>query len=641
MALHWLAAALALAMVPHLEHLPWWLGAQFALALAWRWQAARVPAFALPGRWVLLLITLVTVGMVLYTYHTLFGRAAGVALLAAMVALKFLELRTLRDGMMLIFLGYFLVMANLLYTQSLPMAAYLLVILVVMLAAQVAVQRQHAAITPAALLQISVRMLLQSVPVMLILFVLFPRIPGPLWGLPKDAYSGLTGMSDEMQPGSISQLSQSDAVAFRVRFATAAPSVGQLYWRGPVLWRYDGRTWTRPEEVPRATFSYAATGAAVDYAVILEPHGKRWLFALDLPASVPAEAAVTDSLQLLRSKPVNEVLRYEMRSYPEYRTGMLSPAERFRALQLPNGGNPRARALAQEWQSRDPRPEVVVRAALKLFREQPFHYTLQPPLLGEEGIDEFLFATRRGFCEHYAGGFVFLMRAAAIPARVVTGYQGGETNALGGYLIVRQSDAHAWAEVWLEERGWVRVDPTAAVAPERVERGLYAAVADPTLLPFLVRRDNPWLRQFALGWDSLNNTWNEWVLAYGTDRQREFLSNLGFGPVDWRGMTMAMVVILGCMGLVMVGLYTLRRRPPVDPVARAYQRFCAKLARRGLARETHEGPLDFAARVADRYPELAARVRLITRLYTGLRYGRLERRDSLRELGRLVRKFKV
>jgi hypothetical protein len=234
------------------------------------------------------------------------------------------------------------------------------------------------------------------------------------------------------------------------------------------------------------------------------------------------------------------------------------------------------------------------------------------------------------------------MRSAGVPARVITGYQGGERNELGDYLIVRQSDAHAWAEVWLEGRGWARVDPTAAVAPARVQDGLYAAVADPDQLPFLVRRggDSEWLRQLALSWDSLNNSWNEWVLAYGPDRQKEFLSGLGFGPVDWGKMTVGMTVLLGGFGLIVAGLRW-RVRAVRDPVARAWLRCCARLARRGLARGPHEGPLAFAVRVAASRPELAEPVWEIARLYAALRYGPVAPPADLRQLQRLARRFRA
>lgn len=637
----WLVLATALTLFPHLGHLPWWLIVLFVVTAGWRWQVV-VQRQHLPQRWLLMTMTLLIAVAIFHDYKTLLGRDAGVALLGAMMSLKFLELRTRRDSMVILLLGYLLLMANLLYSQSILMAAYLLAILTVLLAAQMVIQHPNATLPWPVPIRLAGRMLMQSIPVMLILFMLFPRIPGPLWGLPKDAYSGFTGLSDEMEPGSISQLSQSGAVAFRVRFNGNLPPSEQLYWRGPVLWRYDGYVWKRSDEYPKSNFSYATQGNPVEYSVILEPHGKRWLFALDLPAALPAEAGITGSFQLLRKTPVNKVLRYETRSYLRYNTGALSDDWQRRAVYLPAGTNPRTRALAAQWQAQYSNPSKRVNRALKLFREQPFHYTLNPPRLKTENrIDEFLFDTRQGFCEHYASGFVFLMRAAGVPARVVTGYQGGELNALGDYLIVRQSDAHAWAEVWLQGQGWVRVDPTAAVAPERVERGLYAAVDGTEPVPFLARRDNPWIRHLALGWDSLNNAWNEWVLAYGPERQREFLSGLGFGPIDWRGMTAAMAVALGCLGGLYMGLYILRHRAGVDPVVSTYQRFCAKLARRGLTRDLHEGPLSFAERVAARRPDLAVRVRLISRLYAYLRYGRIYRREDIRRLQRLVRTFKI
>ena len=641
-ALVWLLAALVLAVVPQATELSVWLTVLFAALVGWR-GFILFRDRALPPRWLLLLVALLAGAGVVIDHRTLFGRDAGVALLTAMTACKLLESRALRDGVVLVFLGYLLVMSNLLYSQDIPQVAYLLAAIVVMLTAQVLIHRQHAGLTALAPLRLTGRMVLLAVPVMLILFVLFPRIPGPLWGLPRDAYKGRTGLSEQMAPGTISELSQSGEVAFRVRFADAIPPPNQRYWRGPVLWHFDGRRWTRPEEPPTKTPTpFTPEGAAVDYAVVLEPSNRSWLFALDLPARLPPRARMTPSFQLLRDQPVNEVYRYEMRSYPAYRTGELTGAERSRGLQLPSRGNPRARALVADWRQRDSQPEALVRSALTLFREQPFYYTLTPPLLGGEIVDDFLFRTRQGFCEHYASAFVFLMRVGGVPARVVTGYQGGEMNVMGGYLIVRQSDAHAWAEVWLEGRGWVRVDPTGAVAPNRVQQGLYAALSDSGLLPFLARRggDSEWLRQLALGWDTLNNSWNEWVLAYGPDRQKEFLSGLGFGPADWGGMTVAMMVALSGFGVLYAG-WRWRSRLARDPVARAWQRFCARLARRGLARGATEGPLDFAGRVAVQRPELAESVREIARLYAALRYGPVAPPERVRQLRHLTRRFRA
>jgi transglutaminase-like putative cysteine protease len=639
-ALHWLMAALSLAMLPHLLRLPWWLGILFAAAVGWCWLSA-TGSIPLPRRWLLMGLTLISITAISLHYNTLFGRDAGVALLGTMAALKLLELRTRRDAMVLVLLGYFLSMANLLYTQTLSTAVYLLIVVALLLTTQINLQRHRVALPPMASLHLVTYLIIQAIPVMLVLFVLFPRIPGPLWGLPKDAHRGLTGLSDEMRPGSISQLSLSDAVAFRVRFSGPIPPADQLYWRGPVLEAYDGYSWRRFTESSYTEFPYQVAGQPVDYTVILEPHGKRWLFALDLPAKLPPDTGITQSLQLLRKQPVNEVLRYEMRSYLRYRT--TGTTKEFRQQNLPSHTNPRARALAAEWRKRHANPEAIVQAALTLFHQQPFHYTLRPPLLRHKNAtDQFLFETRQGFCEHYASSFVFLMRAAGIPARIITGYLGGERNPLGDYFIVRQSDAHAWAEVWLKQRGWVRVDPTAAVAPERVEHGLYAAVENTDVLPLLARRDYLWIRQLALGWDSLNNAWNEWVLAYGPERQRKFITASGLAWMGSSALAVAMVITLLSMILIYAAFYKLRHRITIDPVALVYQRFCNKLARRGLVREPYEGPLDFTRRAANYCPDVAIEIQRIGQLYATLRYGcSMEEKEAIQSLKRLVDHLKI
>lgn len=444
-----------------------------------------------------------------------------------------------------------------------------------------------------------------------------------------------------MTPGSISELIQSDEVAFRARFTDTPPPPGQLYWRGPVLIRFDGRSWEGMVEPLRRELQFEPQGPGIDYAITLEPHGQHWLFALDLPARLPPDGRYNTSLMVVNTRPVNDILRYEMRSYPQYRTGALTQWEQTYATRLPRTGNPRTRQLAAELQQQYPEPAERVGVALRMFREQPFYYTTRPPLLGKDSVDEFLFTTRRGFCEHYASSFTFLMRAAGIPARVVTGYQGGEYNEMSGYFVVRQSDAHAWAEVWLEERGWVRVDPTAQVAPTRIEQGMYAATVDDDVqVPLFARRDSELLRQLALSWDYLDSAWNEWVLAYGSERQKELLSDLGFGPVDWEEMTLAMITGLALIVLGYAGWYTFRQQRRLDPVARAYRAYCAKLARCGLARLAHEGPLNFGDRVATARPDLADAARTIGQLYTLLRYGTLHDPQALARLQRLVRAFR-
>lgn len=630
----WLLGALLLAVVPQMVRLPLWLSAVWIVVALWRGGLA-YRGEPLPSRWLLLPLTLALIGGVVAHYGTVFGRDAGVALLAAMTAMKLLETRSVRDAQVLVLLGYFLLMANLLFSQEIPMIAYLAAVLVLLLSAQLLSHYNGQGLGVQRVVRLSGAMLLQAVPIMLILFVLFPRIPGPLWGLPKDAHSGLTGLSNEMSPGSLNELILSNNVAFRVEFDTDPPTAAQRYWRGPVLWQFDGRSWRGSDDSRSDEPHYQPLGGRFDYTLTLEPHGERWLLALDWPGVGPAGSGFTWANVLQQRERINTRMQYSATSYTQYRSAPLTEVEQRRTLQLPESLNPRARALAERWQSEYQQPRAIVEAGLNYIRNEPFFYTLRPPLLtSQNNIDEFLFRSQRGFCEHYAGSFTFLMRAAGIPARVVLGYQGGEFN--NDYLIVRQSDAHAWVEVWLEERGgWTRIDPTAAVAPQRIEQGLFASIDEPESLPFMARRTSSWLRELALTWDSVNTLWNRWVLAYGPERQREFLSSLGLGQVDWREMIIAMVVLLSVVPLLAVAWLLWRRQRALDPATRWYLRLCRRLARRGLPRYPHEGPLDYAHRVAGQRPDLAESLIAAARLYARLRY-RTGSEPELQQLRRAV-----
>ena len=334
-------------------------------------------------------------------------------------------------------------------------------------------------------------------------------------------------------------------------------------------------------------------------------------------------------------------MRYDMRSYTNFAEGGAdSPDDLRQGLQLPAGFDPRARRLAQEWAADGADGAAIAQKALNYFREQGFVYTLDPPLLGRDSVDEFLFGSKRGFCEHYASSFVFLMRAAGVPARVVTGYQGGEINPVDGYMIVRQSDAHAWAEVWLRGRGWVRVDPTAAVSPLRVESGVAAAVPATDPLPLMTRTTLHWLLDLRYNWDALANKWNQLVLGYNPERQRQFLSRIGMSEPSWENM--ALTLFWGVSGLLaLLTAWLLRRMRTLDPVQRLWLRFCAKLGKSGCVRAAHEGPVDFVERTAARYPAKAERIRAIGARYIALRYGESADSRMLAELRLLVREFSV
>ncbi|WP_153115550.1 transglutaminase TgpA family protein [Rhodocyclus tenuis] len=620
-ALPWLLAAALATAAPHAGHLPVWLSLLAGALLLWRVWLWRQNA-SLPPRWLLALLTLAGVAAIGWQYRTLFGRDAGVALLFLFMAAKPMEMRTRRDALVLVMLGYFLLLTHFFYAQSIPVGAWLLATATLLSA--VLIRLYGGAQTPRSIGSLAAKISLQALPLSLLLFLLFPRVAGPLWGLPQDAHAGVSGLSERMAPGSISSLIQSGAIAMRVRFAGAIPPQSDLYWRGPVFDDYDGQTWRAlPAPAGRAsaapTVAIAADARSVSYASTLEAHNQRWLLALDLPTTLPAGAELSGRLAAIAREPVRSRGLYNFSSTLDFVANRdEAPEVLQQALQLPEGFNPRARALAAGW--RGEAPGQIINRALSFFGEQSFAYTLQPPLLGRDAVDDFLFAARRGFCEHYAGAFVFLMRAAGVPARVVAGYQGGEENPVDGYLVVRQSDAHAWAEVWLAGRGWQRVDPTAAVAPARVEQGVASALPAGEELPLAMRFDAEWMRALRYRWEAVNNSWNQWVLGYTPERQRDTLARLGLGKADWRTLTLALGAAAG-IALTALTLAGFRRGRPLDPAEHEWQRFCRQLRRRGLIRADWEGPLAFAARVADERPELAALTTAAAGHYAVLRYG--------------------
>ncbi|OIR19795.1 protein-glutamine gamma-glutamyltransferase [mine drainage metagenome] len=634
-----LLASILLVSAPHADHLPPWVSAVCMMLLAWR-AYLTYSGSPLPARWLLLAVTVACVAGIAITFHTLFGREAGVTLLILLATLKLLELRAVRDATVLIYLSCFIIITNFFYSQSIPTALFMLLSLLVIVTTWLHLQTGTLNLVPR--VRIAGLLLLQAIPLMLLLFVLFPRVQGPLWGMPQDAYAS-SGLTDRMTPGSMSKLSMSDAVAFRVVFAGKPPLREQMYWRGPVLWDYDGTTWTRGRNATLQRPQLDDAAAPIDYTVTLEPHNKPWLFALEMPAQISIPADLAPDFQLLNRAPVNARLRYNVRSFLSYRANPGEPQQQLqRALALPPGYNPQATRLAAEWRAAGGGDMAVVRAALAYFNRNGFEYTLEPPLLGTNGVDEFLFTTKKGFCEHYAGSFVFLMRAAGIPARVVTGYQGGEYNDLGGYYILRQWDAHAWAEVWLPDSGWMRIDPTAAIAPARIQNGLTAALPDNAALPFLARTQSPFLLKLRFNLDALTNQWNQWVLGYNTERQFAFLTRLGMEDVTWQRLAMNLLagvaLIVGALALFM--LRHLYKRD-TDAVQRAYLRFCARLARRGMVRAAHEGARDFAMRACARFPQQADAIADITARYLALRYEGRNDPASLQGFRHAVAAFKL
>jgi transglutaminase-like putative cysteine protease len=632
-----LLASLVLVAAPHALRMPWWLTLLVVGLYAWRTRIA-LERSTPPSSWLVLGLALLVVAAVYLEYRTLFGRTSGIVLLVLFSGLKLAEMRTHRDAAVVAFLCYFLVMTNLLYTQSIPTALLMALALLVITGTLVGLAAPQR--PAAANLRSAGALLAHAAPAALVLFLLFPRVQGPLWGVPQDAYAAMTGLSDTMTPGAVAQLAQSDAIAFRAEFEGEPPPPRERYWRGPVLWNFDGRTWRmgpgwlQKFETPQGSERY-------DYVVTLEPHNRTWLFALESVARLPVRARYTNDGMVVATSPVRARLRYDAASLARPAPEPFEhPDSLRRALVLPEGGNARARALAAEWRAAAQNDMDVLLRAVEFFRDSRLGYTLEPPLLGRDTVDEFLFDTREGFCEHFASALVFLMRAAGVPARVVTGYQGGEVNYVDRIISVRQSDAHAWAEAHVAGRGWVRVDPTAAAVPGRVDAGMARAVRAGDPVPLLMRPRFEWLRSLRSNWEALAHRWNVWVLGYGVERQRDLMSRIGMRDADWRKLTAAMASILGTFTLVLL-VWSLRRLTRPDPVQRAWQAFCRKLGAHGVARAPHEGPRDYAERAAERLPAAAASIRVIAALYIGARYGRTPAPARAAELARRVRELQL
>jgi transglutaminase-like putative cysteine protease len=631
--LAWLAALVILAQVPLWTHLRLWIVvAGSGLVAARIMLPADRPPPARLRRWLLPSLALAVALSIRWDFGYFLARDPCVAFLYVLVGIKFVEAKSPRDGGLLVCLALFLALTQFFYGQSIVAAAIALPAVLVLGGALAALRDTPAATREwKAPLAATARMLVQGIPLAALLFVVFPRLAGPLWGTPADA-GARSGLSDRMAPGAISELSLSDAVAFRVDFNGPPPPPAQRYWRGPVLSRFDGFEWSTLPQVRRGVL--ALSGArAIEYTVTLEPHNRSWLFALEHPRSLPRPAeddplsssgpfrdiaVLTYDQQLLATAPVTQAIRYTQRSTLADSFAAGSDTDRRDNLELPRR-NPRTVEFARELKNRAASDRAFIAEVLDWFRKEPFVYTLAPPLLEGDTVDAFLFDTRRGFCEHYAGAFVVLLRAAGIPARVVTGYQGGEINPNGGYMIVRDSDAHAWAEA-LIDGVWRRFDPTAAVAPSRVERGLGAALPQGEPVPYLARLDMTWLKSLRLHWDAVNYQWQRGVVGFNLERQRDLLRDFGLGGArPWQIVALVAAVAFA-WGLAILG-FARARHARSDPAVALWSRLCHRLGRAGLPRRPDEGPLAYAQRAASRWPQWSDLLRRLGQTYALLRYG--------------------
>ena len=655
-AFNWLFLTGALALLPHISRLPPWVSLVFFASLSWRWLANQ-RTWYVPGPLLRTLITGLFCVAIFKEYGTLLGRDAGTGLVVGLAGLKLLELRTLRDYTVVTFICYLLVGINFLYEESLVDGLYLMAAVFMTTATLVRINLpvtedwQYS-------LRLAGGMMLKALPLMLVFYLFFPRIQGGLWGLPSDAHAGRTGLSSEISFGSISQLAQYEAPAFRVEFEGALPPANQRYWRALVLWKNVGRSWKQgvmpylDEKVIQEAQRQAKN--RFRYTVTLEPSNVPWMPALDIPVTAPQSARLKTGYLLESRSPLTSRVRYSAESLNHYPDTVLGIHERGAALQIAPIVSRRVHDLVQSWQKQDARPRAIIEHALRFFNENEFRYTLKPPLLGNQPLDEFLFETRAGFCEHYATAFVSLMRLAGVPSRVVLGYQGGDFNENGNYLIVRQSDAHAWAEVWLKGKGWTRVDPTAAVAPERIELGIDAIrrLEQQGLRPGALAGDamknimalglvETLLRQTRLTWDSVNLAWFRWTTGYDLKAQLELLNRLGLEAPNWLGLVFGMT---GGVGLFVVFIMFAMRRAErdVDPVQKIYKKFEQRIRVAGLERYPYEGPVEFCNRVIVSRPRLAAPVQAITDSYIRLRYNpetNSSQAAELEKLSKAVRGF--
>jgi protein-glutamine gamma-glutamyltransferase len=615
----WLIVAQAICILPLLVRLPIWIAAIWVFAVIWRVQIHRA-RWAFPSFVVKLVMGLGSALGIYITYNGVSGVDPMIGFLVCSFILKVIEMRSKKDALIVLFIGFIAIASQFLFAQGILSGLYGLFSIFILLAAwQAAFVAQSLHVKTH--LRRGVVLLGQSLPFMLILFVGMPRL-GPLWSVPSPQGAGKTGFSETMELGDIGDLVQSPEIAFRVSFLSQEPPVNTMYWRGLALDLFNGQTWSASSQAQLpSSWGDNNERADFEYSVIMEPHHYRWLFSLGVPlAAESAQLKLHKNQQdlLVSRAPVVSKAEYRVRSkmLPIGANSKLDPFQAAQLIYLPESSNPKARSLAQAWVAEGKSPPQIIDAALAHF-SRDFSYTLRPPLLGENAIDGFLFQTRRGFCEHFASSFVFLMRASGIPARVMVGYQGGELNSgsgnSGNYYVVRQSDAHAWAEVWLAEQGWITVDPTAAVAPSRIELGLEQSLAEDER--HMLGGQNRLLTRLYQRFDAMEYSWNRWVLNYDSDSQEGVFERLFGISSPWRvGVAFTVLCAVIFFGLMGINAY-LKRSLPLSVENKLMQSVLRKLHRRGVQRLPNETISQLAIRIADTHPQVAAGLRQVDHWY--------------------------
>ncbi|GAB1266323.1 transglutaminase TgpA family protein [Aurantivibrio infirmus] len=635
----WLLLSQVLLIIPHIQRLPPWLIFAWMITVAWRIQIHR-GLWSYPNRWVKIIIILICLVGLISEYGRLFGLEPMIGLLVTAFILKLLEMQRKRDALTLIYLGYFIAATQFLFSQTIFTTAYIFIVVIINTTALIGLYQSGGHKYPWRGLKLASTLILQSVPLMFVLFLVIPRF-GSLWAVPQPTDTGQTGVSDSMSPGDFSRLTKSDAMAFRVKFKGQTPPNASLYWRGLVFSEFDGRSWSQggfqgwrggapinwlQDEKAAWRSRIVPISEGVEYEVILEPTQQNWLYALASAESQNSFIGLTLDNRLVSRTPIRTRTQYTVNSFLryEFEKDSLSVSRKLNALELPQGFNPVSIGRAKEMRMAVTSDRAFIEDVLNYFNQE-FTYTLEPPLLGNHSVDEFLWETKKGFCEHFASSFVVMMRAAGIPARVVVGYQGGELNPIQDFLVVRQLDAHAWAEVWLEGEGWVRVDPTAAVAPERIESGLSALSSDEFgrfggILSLNNYRHINLLNSLRLRLEVLEYNWHSLVMGYDQESQADVLRKL-LGEITALRIAILLLGVGGLMLLVIGLIFFLNGgRAVVKVEDKIYRSFLKKLASKGIKRNIGEGPRAFAQRVSKEYPELSNQLGQVTRFYEAVSY---------------------
>ncbi|MCF8038395.1 MAG: DUF3488 and transglutaminase-like domain-containing protein [Desulfohalobiaceae bacterium] len=639
--------ALFLTYAPHMLWLPAWVSL-FCLSLWSIRLLAEHKGWKPPGRLYLYALTLLALaGVLIFWGGNFYGRDAGTCLLALMLAIKPFEMKTFRDQMITLFLGLFLLFTVVLFAQNLLTGLYIFSCLILITAAFISLNQSRFQVLPT--IGRAFLLFVQGLPLAVVCFVLFPRLPGALVGIQDESPVNISGLSQTLRPGSLSELVQSEAIVFRAKFQGALPENKDLYWRAGVLWDYEDNAWSKTPIPASSPPLFRYKRQQKQYTVTLMPTRQKMLPVLDLPLNVPDFARMEPGLTLQAEREIRKRTAYRITSSLEAALSPPHPDQIRQGLQLDKTTNLRTQKLIRSLSREQDNPEALVARILELFRTGGFTYSLSPPPLGEaDPVDKFLFQTRTGYCAHFAQAFAWMMRSARIPARIVIGYQGGRPNPLGEYLMVRQKDAHAWVEIVLPGQGWTRIDPTRAVAPERIETGIQGLTTKIRDEPYLLIPQDHWLMQIGnqirLGWDALNYHWHSWVLDFTFSKQNRLFSRLHLGQSAWHSLRKVILITTACFVLLSGILALILLRPGKvrqDQVQKLYHRFLRKLSKSGVSVYPHEGPLDLSRRLSFDSRLTNSRVREITRLYIQLRYAGSRDKTLIRKFKKRIKQLRV